>query len=196
LREKARGGGRGRSRLPAEQGTRCGAQSQDPEIMTWVEGRRLTNWATWVSLTFQILMGQSVNTKLEKNLQFSLVKVPICQVPTETQQIKSKFLWWHYLVPLYVLQNKNSSPSFFMLSTLAWLNGSCRQQERSSRYHCTCLTICSKEIFITKNHQSIKRKDMIQTENELKNRCLNSVGMGEVLLSSCKMGDLNGTLKA
>ena len=26
--------GRGRSRLPTEQGAQCGAQSQDPEIMT------------------------------------------------------------------------------------------------------------------------------------------------------------------
>ncbi|XP_064441016.1 large ribosomal subunit protein eL34 isoform X1 [Mirounga angustirostris] len=31
---QARGSGRGRSRLPAEQGARCGARSQDPGIMT------------------------------------------------------------------------------------------------------------------------------------------------------------------
>ncbi|XP_027430676.1 mitochondrial inner membrane protease subunit 2 isoform X3 [Zalophus californianus] len=30
----SRGSSRGRSRLPAEQGTRCGTQSQDPGIMT------------------------------------------------------------------------------------------------------------------------------------------------------------------
>ena len=37
---------RGRSRLPAEQRARCGTRSQDPEIMTWAEGRGLTHWAT------------------------------------------------------------------------------------------------------------------------------------------------------
>ena len=40
------GRGRGRSRLPTEQGAWCGAQSQGPGIMTWAERRRLTNWAT------------------------------------------------------------------------------------------------------------------------------------------------------
>ena len=35
-RHRERGGG---SRLPAEQRARCGARSQDPEIMTWAEGR-------------------------------------------------------------------------------------------------------------------------------------------------------------
>ena len=39
-------GRRGRSRSPTEQGARCGAQSQDPAIMTWVEGRSLSGWAT------------------------------------------------------------------------------------------------------------------------------------------------------
>jgi len=53
LRERAqaqaRGGrGRGRIRLPTEQGAQCGTRSQDPEIMTWAEGRRLANWATQV----------------------------------------------------------------------------------------------------------------------------------------------------
>ena len=38
--------GRGRSRLPAKQGARCGAWSQDLEIMIWAEGRCLTIWAT------------------------------------------------------------------------------------------------------------------------------------------------------
>jgi len=38
--------GRRRSRLPAEQGARCGARSQHPGIMTWAEGRHLTIWAT------------------------------------------------------------------------------------------------------------------------------------------------------
>ena len=40
------GRGRGRSRLLVEQGAQCGARSQDPGIMTWDEGRHLTNWAT------------------------------------------------------------------------------------------------------------------------------------------------------
>ena len=37
---------RGRSRLSAEQGAQCGAQSPDPGIRTWSKGRHLTNWAT------------------------------------------------------------------------------------------------------------------------------------------------------
>ena len=41
---------RGRSRLPAKQGTPPGAQSQDPRIVTWAEGRRLTHWATQAPL--------------------------------------------------------------------------------------------------------------------------------------------------
>ena len=50
-RESRSGGrGRGASRLPSEQGARCGAPSQDPEIMTWAQGRRLTNWATQAPL--------------------------------------------------------------------------------------------------------------------------------------------------
>ena len=46
----SRGSGRGRGRagssLPTEQGAWCGAPSQDPGIMTWAKGRRLTDWAT------------------------------------------------------------------------------------------------------------------------------------------------------
>ena len=33
---------RGRSRLPTAQGAQCGARSQDPRIMTRVDGRHLT----------------------------------------------------------------------------------------------------------------------------------------------------------
>ena len=42
----SRGTGRGRSRLPTEQGVRYGAWSQDPGITTWAKGRCLTDWAT------------------------------------------------------------------------------------------------------------------------------------------------------
>ena len=42
------GRGRGRSTLPAECRAGCGARSQDPEIMTWAEGRRSTDWAQQV----------------------------------------------------------------------------------------------------------------------------------------------------
>ena len=38
--------GRGRSRLSMRQGAQCGAQTQDPVVMTWAEGRHLTDWAT------------------------------------------------------------------------------------------------------------------------------------------------------
>ena len=52
LREKqstqAEGRGRGRNRLPMEHGAQFGAWSHDPGIMTWAEGRHLTNWATQV----------------------------------------------------------------------------------------------------------------------------------------------------
>ncbi|XP_059011789.1 uncharacterized protein LOC131820307 isoform X2 [Mustela lutreola] len=46
-REHSRGRGRrrGPSRLPAKQGAGCGTRSQDPEIMTSVEGSRFTNGA-------------------------------------------------------------------------------------------------------------------------------------------------------
>ena len=44
--EGAEAEGEAYSLLPAEQGAQCGAWSQDPEIMTWAEGRCLTNRAT------------------------------------------------------------------------------------------------------------------------------------------------------
>ena len=49
--------GRRRSRLPAEQGTWCRAWSQDSEIMTWAEGRRLPDWATQepLPLSFEVV---------------------------------------------------------------------------------------------------------------------------------------------
>ncbi|XP_077911773.1 LYR motif-containing protein 4 isoform X1 [Halichoerus grypus] len=40
-RNTSRASGRGRSRLPSEQGARCGARSQDPGTMTRAEGRHL-----------------------------------------------------------------------------------------------------------------------------------------------------------
>ena len=45
-----RGSGRGRSGLPTEQGAQHGARSQDPEIMTWAEGRHLADGAAQVLL--------------------------------------------------------------------------------------------------------------------------------------------------
>ena len=44
-----------RSRLSAKQGARCGAPSQDREIMAWAKGRCLTDWATQASLYFLFL---------------------------------------------------------------------------------------------------------------------------------------------
>ena len=54
-RERAQAGGaadrgRGRNRPSEKQGAWCGAQSQDPRIMTWAEGRRLTDWVTQAPL--------------------------------------------------------------------------------------------------------------------------------------------------
>ena len=42
--------GWGRSRLLIEQRAWCGAPSQNPGIMTWAEGRRLTDWTTQAPL--------------------------------------------------------------------------------------------------------------------------------------------------
>ena len=43
---RSRGRGRERSRLSTEEEAWCGAQSQDPEIMTWAKDWHLTDWAT------------------------------------------------------------------------------------------------------------------------------------------------------
>ena len=56
LREHSRTGGRvrgrGTSRLPSEQGAWYGAQSQDPGIMTWAEGRHLTDTPAPLNVAF------------------------------------------------------------------------------------------------------------------------------------------------
>ena len=54
------GGGKGRSRLPTEQGAQCRAQYQDPEIMTWAEGRSLANWASEVPFSLLFILLSSV----------------------------------------------------------------------------------------------------------------------------------------
>ena len=46
--------GRGRCRLPTEQGVWCKAQFWDSGIMTWTKGRCLTNWAIQAPLTSPI----------------------------------------------------------------------------------------------------------------------------------------------
>ena len=58
MREYKQGGGaegEGEAGSPAEQGARHGAQSQDPGIMTWAEGRCLTDWATQARLLLVFL---------------------------------------------------------------------------------------------------------------------------------------------
>ena len=55
-RERERGGG---SRLPAEHRAWCGTRSQDPDIMTWAEGRGLTHWATQMPIHY-FLVGKNV----------------------------------------------------------------------------------------------------------------------------------------
>ena len=54
-----RGRGRERSRPSSEQGAQFRAQSQDPEIMTWAEGRNLTEWATSHPLKIKFLNGSA-----------------------------------------------------------------------------------------------------------------------------------------
>ena len=51
-KQEGRGRGRGRSRLSVEQGTRCGARSQDPGIMTWAEGSCLLDCAMQMPLSW------------------------------------------------------------------------------------------------------------------------------------------------
>ena len=58
--------GRGRSRLPVEQGAWCGARSQDSEIMTWAEGRCLTHWATQMPLLCLIFFLRERERKRER----------------------------------------------------------------------------------------------------------------------------------
>ena len=47
-REDEQSVGKGRSRLTTKWGAQFGPWCQDPEILTWAEGRRLTVWATQV----------------------------------------------------------------------------------------------------------------------------------------------------
>ena len=47
-----RGKGKGKNRLPAEQGAWCKALSQDPRIMIWAKGRHLNDWAPQVPLFY------------------------------------------------------------------------------------------------------------------------------------------------
>ena len=49
-REHKQGEEQRERRLPREQGAQSGAPSQNPGIMTWAEGRHLTQWATQVPL--------------------------------------------------------------------------------------------------------------------------------------------------
>ena len=44
--------GRGRRRLSAEQGAWQEAPSQDPGVMTWAEGRGVSDWATWAPSSY------------------------------------------------------------------------------------------------------------------------------------------------
>ena len=59
------------SRLPLEQGARCRAWSQD--IMTWAEGRHLTNWATQMTLKFfNFCTSDDTFTKVKRQLTESI----------------------------------------------------------------------------------------------------------------------------
>ena len=65
---EGRGRKKGRSRLPAEQTAGCRTWSQDPEIMTWAEGRHWTYWATQASLIPTILSIKRIKSHFFKNL--------------------------------------------------------------------------------------------------------------------------------
>ena len=63
--EQRRGRDRRRSRLPAEQGARHRAPSQDPEIMTWAEGRCFTDShpgaPSWRSFVYGLILLITIN---------------------------------------------------------------------------------------------------------------------------------------
>ena len=76
-RERAQAGGeagrgRGRRRLSTKQGAQCRAQSQDPEIMIWAEGRCLANWATQVPYVycFDLMMVSQIYTYIQTHWIF------------------------------------------------------------------------------------------------------------------------------
>ena len=52
---KGSGRQRQRSRLPTHQGDLCGAQSQDPKIITWAKSRCPITWATQAPLLLLLL---------------------------------------------------------------------------------------------------------------------------------------------
>ena len=67
--------GRGRSRLPAEQGAWHEAWSQDPRTMTWIKGRHLADWATQVLLfcTFEHSFTNLWNSVIHKIIEIQFV---------------------------------------------------------------------------------------------------------------------------
>ena len=68
--------GRGRRRLPAEQGARSETQSQDPKIMTPAEGRSLTDWVTQASPQQNFLKKKTQSP--EKSHNFIIWLIGIC----------------------------------------------------------------------------------------------------------------------
>ena len=69
---------RGRSRLPTEQGAWCGAPFQDPGIMTWAKGKRLTNWSPRCLLLLLIILSLGIfSTFGHTNLTSPLNPPPI-----------------------------------------------------------------------------------------------------------------------
>ena len=81
--------GRGRSRLPAEQGARCRASSQDPEIMTWAKGRHSIDWANPVPQILAFL-------KIEKTPAEKLSEEFGC-FSLKLLNVSLRFLYWSFI---------------------------------------------------------------------------------------------------
>ena len=83
------GRGRGRSELPAEQGAWNSVRYQDPEIMTWAEGRCPADWVTQVPQNLSLLINFWII--------FSDYKINICTL--YQIQVLQKYLNWKVSLP-------------------------------------------------------------------------------------------------
>ena len=104
------GRGRGRNRLPMDQGAlHRSSSSQDPEIMTWAKGRHLTDWATQVP-QLQCLKRLPLSAKLPGTDQ--LKENLNCGVSVKVFKSRNKRLpkYIHHLQPASVGYSKLKSP--------------------------------------------------------------------------------------
>lgn len=74
---RQRGWGRVRSRPPTEQGDRFPWDLKDPDILTWAEVKRLTDWATQVPLVkiFNKVIRFTKNKKTSSLILFEILSL-------------------------------------------------------------------------------------------------------------------------